>query len=55
VKKKVSAKSTAKQPTKTAGQTVGKVRSADSPVPKKKPKFFEGGDDGAAPLKKKQK
>lgn len=55
VKKKVSTKSTAKQPTKTASQTAGKVRSPDSPVPKKKPKFFEGGDDGAAPLKKKQK
>ena len=55
VKKKVSAKSTAKQPTKKAGQTAGKVRSADSRIPKKKPKFFEGGDDGAAPLKKKQK
>lgn len=55
VKKKVSAKSRAKQPTKKAGQTAGKVRSADSPIPKKKPKFFEGGDDGAAPLKKKQK
>lgn len=32
-----------------------KIRSADSPLPKKKPKFFESGDDGAAPLKKKQK
>jgi superfamily II DNA/RNA helicase len=32
-----------------------KIRSADSPLPKKKPKFFESGDDGAAPPKKKQK
>ncbi len=32
-----------------------KIRSADSPLPKKKPKFFESGDDGSAPPKKKQK
>ena len=40
---------------KTAGAAKVKIRSADSPLPKKKPKFFESGDDGAAPLKKKQK
>ncbi len=44
---------------KTAGKVTGgnkqKIRSADSPITKKKPKFFESGDDGAAPIKKKQK
>jgi hypothetical protein len=31
------------------------MKSADTPLPKKKPQFFQGGDDGSAPMKKKQK
>jgi len=50
---------TAAKTSKATGQQSGavkaKIRSADSPLPKKKPKFFESGDDGAAPPKKKQK
>lgn len=55
IKAKVVKKPVAKAKTKASGHEPKNVRSADSPIVKKKPKFFEGGDDGAAPLKKKQK
>ncbi|MFN6263187.1 MAG: DEAD/DEAH box helicase [Chromatiaceae bacterium] len=57
VKKKptrISAK-TSKSTGQQSAVAKTKIRSADSPLPKKKPKFFESGDDGAAPPKKKQK
>lgn len=55
VKAKTPPKPANKPQRKTTSKPGTSVRAAESPLPKKKPQFFEGGDDGAAPLKKKQK
>lgn len=55
VRKKQPAKPVVKSQKTATGAGNNKIKSADSPLPKKKPSFFQGGDDGSVPLKKKQK
>lgn len=53
---KSKAKVKPKQHNKPKGETkVSSVTDGSALIKKKAPKFFEGGDDGAAPMKKKQK
>ena len=55
VKKKLPAKSADKPQKKAAVAAGQKLKTRDHTAPKKKPQFFQGGDDGSAPMKKKQK
>lgn len=54
-KKKQPSKPVAKPQKKVGAAGNHKMKPADSPLSKKKPQFFQGGDDGSAPMKKKQK
>ena len=55
VKKKQPSKPVVKPQKNARAGGNNKMKSVDSPLPKKKPQFFQGGDDGSAPMKKKQK
>ncbi|MDZ7901798.1 MAG: hypothetical protein U5L01_04315 [Rheinheimera sp.] len=53
---KPESKDQAEKANKPKGETkVNSVTDGSAVIKKKAPKFFEGGDDGAAPMKKKQK